>query len=414
MQKDDGFDPADVDYTEPQFSSSPLREGAQLVGHTVGLREMVWPLKLSAVSKDALHATVAELNREHRPGETRVEWRDKGATVSTFFDAEDARFEPDFNYWRGQANRMHGVLRVWVQPYGHTGAERLISSGVSTRGPGDIGNHVAVATIPPGTIAGDVPALMRAQAKSTLYETRDMAFAVLPPGYTSQIGAAALFPTNGAILVESQPEAALGRWLQREVSAYATMCQIPVSAAHVGRNRIICFCNTAHAAGRNVTLQLRDAKTNAIVLASGTVIAGLSGWQAIDLGVISITPDLIASLPRINVAAFTPITGVAATVWITDFVLLPEHSTHITSWRANPGTAAKTAIADGIRERSRWSDATGAFEYDATGDSRGAIPKLPPDAGGVVALAMDAPNTRRGDDTLTVEVWAREQFKFAR
>ncbi len=255
MQKDDGFDPVDVDYTEPQFSSSPLREGAQLVGHTVGLREMAWPLKLSAPSKDALHATVVELNREHRSGETRVEWRDKGATVSTFYEAEAVRFEPDFHYWRGQANRLNGVLRVWVQPYGHTGAERLIASGVSTTGPGAIGNHVAVATIPPGTVAGDVPALMRAQAKSNLLATRDMAFAVLPPGYTPQIGAAALEPLNGASLLASQPQAALGRWLQWSHSqnlSRLVMCRIPVSAAHVGRNRILCFANTAHAAGRNV------------------------------------------------------------------------------------------------------------------------------------------------------------------
>jgi hypothetical protein len=243
-----------------------------------------------------------------------------------------------------------------------------------------------------------------------------MAFAVLPPGYTPQIDAAALVPIAPAGVVGEQPLAALGRWLRVGVNTTAVaMCWIPVSAAHVGRNRILCFANTAHAANRNVSLQLRDAKTNAIVLAVGTVIAGQSGWQAIDLGVVEITEDFIASDPRINVAVWTPLSGVTADVRITDFVLLPEDSTHITSWQANLGTAQKTAIADGVGERSRWSDASGAFEYDATGDSRGAIPKLPPGAGGVVALAMDVLDpARRADDTLTVDVWALEQFKFAR
>jgi hypothetical protein len=245
-----------------------------------------------------------------------------------------------------------------------------------------------------------------------------MAFAVLPPGYTPQIGAAALEPLNGASLVESQPLAALGRWMQIGVGANTlslTPCRIPVSAAHVGRNRILCFANTAHVASRNVSLELRDAKTDAIVLASGTVMAGQSGWQAIDLGVVEITKDLIASDPRINVRVWTPLSGVAADVRITDFVLLPEDSTHITSWQANPRTAQKIATADVVGERSRWSDATGAFEYDATGNSRGAIPKLPPGAGSVVALAMDVDNpARSADDTLSVEVWVREQFSYAR
>src|SRR4051812_10319708 len=83
---EEGWDPFGRDMVEPQFSQSPLREGAVHVQDVVGPREMAWPLALNQTSKPSLHALEQQINRELQKPGVQVEWRDTGASVSTFFD----------------------------------------------------------------------------------------------------------------------------------------------------------------------------------------------------------------------------------------------------------------------------------------------------------------------------------------
>lgn len=78
-------------------------------------------------NKDQLHKLLVDTNRR-LANAVQVEWRDDGATKSTFFDVLFARFDPDYNYRRAQVNYLSGVLRIWVKPYGHTGTYRLVGS----------------------------------------------------------------------------------------------------------------------------------------------------------------------------------------------------------------------------------------------------------------------------------------------
>lgn len=51
----EGFDPVDPDFSEPQLSRSPLREGAELVLDQVGPKELVWPLALAAHTQNLVN-----------------------------------------------------------------------------------------------------------------------------------------------------------------------------------------------------------------------------------------------------------------------------------------------------------------------------------------------------------------------
>jgi hypothetical protein len=125
---DDGLDPADSDYFEPQFSGSPaFSEGAAFVGDAVGNREMVFPLFVSAESEADLHQLVRDIDQELTRGAS-VEYGNSADSEITHFDLERGRLEVEYKYWIQRANRVRATLRLWTRPYGHTGTSRLIAS----------------------------------------------------------------------------------------------------------------------------------------------------------------------------------------------------------------------------------------------------------------------------------------------
>src|SRR5512144_3127458 len=96
---DDGLSPQQAEMIAPQFSDSAVGDGDPLINIRTTNREFVLPVHLTpakdvsfAVTKDGLHAQVADLNRRLRNAR-QLEWRDDGATVSTYLQVEAARFE---------------------------------------------------------------------------------------------------------------------------------------------------------------------------------------------------------------------------------------------------------------------------------------------------------------------------------
>lgn len=132
---DDGLDPANPEFSEPQFSGSPaLGDGQSFVGDAVNNRLMSYPLILSADSTDELYALVREINGDLVKG-AQVEYRSGGASQSTFFDLERGRLEPKFEFWIDQAAKVRAMLHLWVRPYGHTGTYRTVIPSFVATGP---------------------------------------------------------------------------------------------------------------------------------------------------------------------------------------------------------------------------------------------------------------------------------------
>lgn len=174
----DGLDPLDSSgFLDPQFSDSVVAEGAPLVYVTQGNREMAFPLYLKSATKDALADLLQSVNWEiENTKPLTIEWKDQGATASTFYDVTFARFDPDYNYRRAGQNWLGGILRVWASPpYGHTGTMRILATGVAS------GSALRVAI--PSSIEGDVDAQLKVQirhAGANSWEGDQVGVAVLP------------------------------------------------------------------------------------------------------------------------------------------------------------------------------------------------------------------------------------------
>lgn len=152
-----GFDPYDGDgFVDPQFGVSPFADGQPLISSDVQNRQMSWPLNLSSYSKDDVHRVVRSITNEIATNpQLRVEWRDAGATDSTFYDVAFARFDPEFNYRRSEQNWAMGTLRIWcAPPFGHTGTTRVVATAAAS----GAGVYAALPTV----INGDAPALLEA------------------------------------------------------------------------------------------------------------------------------------------------------------------------------------------------------------------------------------------------------------
>lgn len=343
----DGFDPADNDFVEPQFSGSPLREGGALVSTTVGLRELAWPLHLNAASKDALHQLVRDVEREGQVPGGRVEWRDAGATASTFFDVEAVRFEPDYNFRRSEHNYADGTLRIWVQPWGHTATERIVATAAASG---------VLVRLSPAPLEGDVPALLSAAVvcgSQVPSGGRLVALSVLPnASYAPEIPAASLISAmgGGATLIGASGAAGsqlLGLPIDpRGRAEPVARFGLPAASAYGGDNRV--FALVRSQIDEPIGLSLRDHEGN--VLGPTALATAQQGLQLVDLGVKPVPSQLV--LP----------TAMEMTLWagavvasgagnaralaspglhLNEVIVLPEHQTALIS---DPGGGAQATL----------------------------------------------------------------------
>jgi hypothetical protein len=281
----EGLDPYGAAFEDPVWQDVAIAEGQPLLGIDTKNSEKVWPLYLRHSSKDLLHDLIRDLGREIRYGAQpqRLEWKDSGATDSTFWDVARARFEPSFNFRQSEHGWFAGNLRIWTQPpYGHTATQRLVSSAVATGG-------VALATIP--ALEGDMAALAQytlgmsglpvdgAGRAVVVAALPNAAYApYFPPASLSITGIATLVGASGA---PASQALAIPTYPLRQ-SNVARVALAP--AVYGGANRVLAAVRPGRTSGMGVWCYLGADQCGPTAIATTM----RDGWQLADLGVAAI------------------------------------------------------------------------------------------------------------------------------
>lgn len=378
----EGFDPASPGFQEPQFGETVNNDEQPLISVNERNKELAWPVHLNAANKDALHDLLIDVNRRLSKA-IQVEWRDDGATASTFFDVVFARFDPDYNYRRGQRNWLSGTLRIWVKPYGHSGTYRLISSSMSP--------SWGLPVFLPATTSldGDVPAKIRVthlvSSIGTYTGTAYQGISVMP---TTAFGFFApsimlQYMSNATIVgaTTATGSQAMRSFLQG--TPWTTLWNIAVSpsdatvnslAVPPGRNRVLGVVRSLSttAACTRIMLGMMDYEQD--LLSATQSIAPSTNWLLIDFGVYTMATQ-VASEPRYHsfnglfqmVGATTgSATGI---VDVAGIYVLPEESTII------------TRVGDGYRTRY-YTNTDESIDYEA--DFSGLVRRPVPNEFGVM------------------------------
>lgn len=296
-----GMDPSPT-FEEPSFLDAPLAEGQPLITVNERNREMVFPIWMTAATKDTFHALVTTLGKA-AANTKRVYIKDDGATNETYYDVTWARFEPSYKYLHARKKYLAGTLRIYsAPPFGHTGSARALSTGIGSLA---VGAGVAYATIPAGSVAGDVAALI--QAKITVgasgnqeaprADGRVVGWAALPTGYVSLIPAASMYGLNSTAsligVIGAPGSQAIG---PRSTAGGATsplVARFALSASpYAGDNRVFAYVRP----GRPMPLAISAQDENGAPIGPTALSRGVHGWHLVDLGVARV-PTAGATVP---------------------------------------------------------------------------------------------------------------------
>jgi hypothetical protein len=432
---DQGMDPANPTFTEPQFTGPPaLGEGQGFAADTVNNREMAFPLILSAEDTDALYELVREINAELVKGK-QVEFRSSGASQSTFFDLERGRLEEQYEHWLDQGAHVRAMLHLWVRPFGHTGTFREVIPSIAATGP-----QTLLAT----GILGDEVAQVRMRVDTTpSYLASAAANQVIAYGISqsaSYVGvkngkSLSPFGTETGVIGASGAVGSQYRGFVASPRGEQTVGVLPFGAEtendirpYEGRQRLLMVARTrvALASGAPaITLKSTALGLDQQLLAS-IVATHSANWQLYDCGEWAVSPA----------------TGL-------------EHGQQLleVGWTsANPSTAASLIavpalqvnalimvpldVAAGIHLGDGWDveaedphlifepnsvtrkTATGVFFRDETAKLRGINPELPPTgspvASGPLTMVVVAGDRTDfvGNKPIGVELAAREAFRY--
>jgi hypothetical protein len=430
----EGLDPASPGFQEPQFGETVTDDAQPLISVNERNKEMAWPVHLNAASKDALHDLLIDINKR-LSNAVQVEWRDDGATASTFYDVVFARFDPDYNYRRGQRNWLSGMLRIWVKPYGTSGTYRLIASTISP----SWGRPVFL----PATsgLDGDVPAKMHilhyVGGVGTYSATAFQGISVMPTtafgffsaasinmdnvatvvGATTAIGSQALWSilSGGGVLTQgfsiyTSPSITLGGPI--------TINNLSVPP---GRNRVlgVLRANATNAASA-IAMVAYDYDGDAICATQ--TISPSCNWQLVDFGIFT-QPTQVPSAPEYAqvYGSFAPVGAMAgsARLEVAGMYVLPEESTIIT--KVTSSSRKRYVVRED--ESIDWvRDAVGDEVRRPVQQEFGVMPRLPvgttmnkvmlfyQNAGGPAAMRQDIAY----DSANSHKLYALERFTYAR
>lgn len=297
-----GMDPSPT-FEEPSFLDAPLAEGQPLITVNERNREMVFPIWMTAATKDTFHALVTTLGKAAAKTK-RVYVKDDGATNETYFDVTWARFEPSYKYLHARKRYLAGTLRIYsAPPFGHTGSARALSTGIGSLA---VGAGVAYATIPAGSVAGDVAALVQAKIitgasgnqEAPRADGRVVGWAALPTGYVSLIPAASLYGLNSQASLIGRSgfpgSQAIGpRSSSNGASAPPLGARFALSASpYAGANRIFAYVRP----GRPMPLAVNCTDENGAPIGPTAMSRGVHGVHLVDLGVARV-PTAGATVP---------------------------------------------------------------------------------------------------------------------
>lgn len=286
----DGLDPANSPYLEMSFADSPLRDGGPLINIDAHNREIVLPVALSSTTKDGLHALVQQINNEMQRPSIDFEWKDQGATNSTFFDIQSARMDVEYNFRRAQKFWLFATIHVWTGPHGNTATSRLLASITSS----GMAQSVAPATVVQGDMgAQGVWQVTVGSVAPADYLTigRYIGVAALPASYTYRFPAASL---TGSLAIQAAAGVASGA--QDQSFGVAQLVSSGpfnligrvnlqnVGNQYAGRNRV--YVTGRSYAEPNVAMYMADWEENR---AGPTVVAsGTKDWHLYDMGVLNV------------------------------------------------------------------------------------------------------------------------------
>lgn len=284
------------DFEDPAFSDAPLGEGQPLISLDAKNNEQSWALFLNDDTKDLLHDLIAQANVACEAKGT-LEWRDAGATKSTYWDVTYARFVPAYNYRRGVHGWLAGVLRVYnAPPYGHTGTDRIVATVLGA----------ALTTATTLGVAGDADGLPQYDyftAGNPGPGGRNTIIAQVPAGYEVFIPPASL-AKNARATVTADALAPASQALMMATSSVTAavhdLARLALSGAvYGGRQRIFAAFKPARYGGALLSLAGPDGQP---VGPTANADANL-GYQLVDLGVYSVPSSVPTTLLRLGAAA---------------------------------------------------------------------------------------------------------------
>lgn len=305
----ENFDPFDSDFLQPQFAESAVGAGDPLLSVKEGNKELVWPIHLTptksasyADTPDGLNLMVRDVNRALANAKgtlSGAEWREDGATSSTFMDVTFARFEPDYSAFKARKLWLSGVVRIWSPTYGDWGTVRLLASA--------LGSGLAL-TVTPTLLAldGDAPAQILSRIGSGSQMTVErrqhpqiVGMAVVPSGYRawtlpSSFTLEAPSSRYGPGIVSASSIAgsqalrfALANTANTSDTTKTDLFSVTFTpaSAYEGRNRVLMLANT-HAFPGSFFQAFDGADPQQSLGAEQLATqAAAEGWGVVDLGV---------------------------------------------------------------------------------------------------------------------------------
>jgi hypothetical protein len=377
------MDPASPQYSNRQFSTSLLREGAVLTLENPKLKEQIFPLLLHGANSSATVAQIIQINQIlETPGAT-AEWQDDGGIVSpTYFSLASGQLDVNYNYRESAQYWISVTLRLFSQPYG-TAAQYRPFAAASAVGPvllvtpyntfqynpavgltattqngvAGWGNTTGASSgvFYPGnpSLAGDAPAMLRVtygapkapNAAGTGY-TPYAAVSWLPDGnYLPQLAFGLQVNINTTVIhsadsvastyyTTQMPAGAAGSSVVAQFSVNTPVNRSPPAfppVTWVGNHRLFAIARASQSGPGQMTAQL-GLMTNALVPFTVPAVVSNFDWQLLDLG----TYTLRASEPPDGQLFVTCVASSTASanvsVDVTAFMSLPDNST----WFINP------------------------------------------------------------------------------
>lgn len=431
VQRGEGMDPADPQFTNKIFAHSLLKQGGTLALEDLKLRELKFPLRLKGASKDALTLFVREINKAINASGSEVEWQDEGAAKPTFFSLASGQFDPEFDFRQGQQGQpmLKGMLRLFVQPLGQYEQQprTFLLGGTEAAHGATVTGIAGVATFtgasPP---LGDVAALMRVTIQGAS-SGGIFGVSVLPAtGYQPMFLPASVTNTLGTEVALKATANAFGGTVARITPATAAQFQWSSANAtlYAGPQRLLAVVRQGAGASVNYNRQLRAYSANQPYISASAAQAS-GNWSVADLGVLTLPSQ---ALIENGIARFKlQLVAASAPFDFAGLIVLPDNSTAF--WNAGQAAsfaaygAAPASIVtrvDGAANRWIVGEPNAAEEEhelrDVTGYARGAIPGIDPENGipklAVMALPWGASSYLSASFNYHVEVLERTRYVF--
>jgi hypothetical protein len=287
VNQGEGLAPSDPDILQAEFGQTGGIEGDPLISLAAGNREFILPVTLTPLKtatftddKDGLNGLLADVNRRLAVAKV-LEWREDGATVSSYFNVLFARFEPDYDYRRAGALRVNGTIRVTCSPYSSTGTQRIAATAAGT------GPTLEAAL---ASVAGDRDALLDVAVRVGSQipgDGRITGVAVVPTGYLHTWPAASITLQGNAARVGASGAAG-----SQAITATTTTGETAIGVVHLspastyeGRNRL--FALTRRGVGFT-QVRARDQEGRPLEAPRAATVYQAAGWGTVDLGVLAV------------------------------------------------------------------------------------------------------------------------------